>query len=422
MTRSPTPRAVRTRALLCAALVLAASLAAPTALSALTGPDPVALAPPAPTGPHTTGRTTLHLVDPGRGHPWVPAAEDRDVVVDVWYPAEGGGEPAPYVPASFAESMKREFEQYGIPRDAVDAAGARTASLLDADAADARLPVLLLSPGLGMSRFQFTALAEDLASRGFATVVMDHPYEALVVDLPDGRVLRTALPADDTENRRLAAGVRLADARFVLDRLEGFAAGEDTADDSGHPLPRGLAAALDMERVGMFGHSFGGVTAAETMLVDGRVDAGVNMDGSMAYHVGDREWSDATLAGASRPFALMGAGVSGDEGLPHRSDHSPDWRMFVEASSAPVLEVYMPDGEHTAFTDLQWIAPQLEDALAPSSAAWRNAVRGGLGTVDPEASIAAQRAHLTAFFDHHLRGGASPLPDPAPAVTEAVEH
>ncbi|MGQ4269501.1 alpha/beta hydrolase family protein [Nocardiopsis changdeensis] len=422
MTRSQTPRAVRTRALLCAALVLAASLSAPTALSAVTDPEPVVLEPPAPTGPHPTGRTTLHLVDPDRGHPWVPAAEDRDVVVDVWYPARGGGEPAPYVPASFAETMKLDFEQYGIPRDAVDAAGARTASRLDAEAVDAHLPVLLFSPGMGMSRHQYTALGEDLASRGFVVAAMDHPYEALVVELPDGRLLRTALPTNDTGNRRLAGGVRLADARFVLDRLEGFAAGEDAADDSGHPLPRGLADALDMERVGMFGHSLGGVTTAETMLVDDRVDAGVNMDGSLAYHVGDEEWSDATLAGASRPFALMGAGASGDEGLPHHSDHSPDWRLFVEASSAPVLEVYMPDGEHMASTDLQWIAPQLEEAFSPSSAAWRNAVRGGLGTVDPEDSVAAQRAHLAAFFDHHLRGGASPLPDPAPAVTEVTEH
>lgn len=422
MTRSRSPRAVRARALVCAALVLAASLSAPTALSALTDPGPVVLAPPAPTGPHPTGRTTLHLVDPGRGHPWVPAAEDRDVVVDLWYPAGEGGEPSPYVPASFAETMEREFEQYGIPRGAVDAAGAPTASPSDAPAAGEGLPVVLLSPGLGMSRLQYTALCEDLASRGFVVAAVDHPYEARVVELPDGRLLRTSLPTNDTGNRRLAGGVRLADTRFVLDRLEGFATGEESADDSGRPLPRGLADALDMDRVGMFGHSLGGVTTAEAMLVDDRIDAGVNMDGSMAYHVGDEEWSDATPAGASRPFALMGAGTSGDAGLPHRSDHSPDWRLFVEASTAPVLEVYMPGGEHMSFTDLQWIAPQLEEALAPSSPAWDRAVRGGLGTVDPEESVAAQRAHLAAFFDHHLRGGPSPLPDPAPPVTEAVGH
>ncbi|CAL9517775.1 hypothetical protein SUDANB121_03791 [Nocardiopsis dassonvillei] len=422
MTRSRSPRAVRLRALLGAAAVLAASLSAPAALSAVTAPEPVTPRPPAPSGPHTTGRTTLHLVDTGRGHPWVPAAEDRDVMVDVWYPAEGDGEPAPYVPASFAGTVESDFEQYGIPRGTVDAAGAETSSLLDADAAAAGLPVLLFSPGMGMSRLQFTALCEDLASRGFVVAAMDHPYEARVVELPDGRLLRTSLPTNDTGNRRLAGGVRLADTRFVLDRLEGFAAGEDTADDSGRPLPAGLADALDTERVGMFGHSLGGVTTAEAMLVDDRIDAGVNMDGSMAYHVGDEEWSDATLAGASRPFALMGAGTSGGAGHPHRSDHSPDWRLFVEASSAPVLEVYMSEGEHMSFTDLQWILPQVEDALAPSSPAWDRAVRGGVGTVDPQESVAAQRAHLAAFFDHHLRGGASPLPDPVPPVTEAAEH
>ncbi|MFD6098281.1 alpha/beta hydrolase family protein [Nocardiopsis flavescens] len=421
MARSTTPRAVRTRALLCAALVLAASLSAPTALSAVTGPEPFALAPPPPTGPHATGRTTLHLVDAGRGHPWVPAAEDRDVVLDVWYPAEGDGETAPYVPESLALSLQRDLEQYGIARDTVDTAGTPTSSRLDAAAADEDLPVVLFSPGMRMSRAQYTALCEDLASRGYAVVAMDHPYEAPVVDLPDGRLLRTAMPANDTGNRRLAARVRLDDTRFVLDRLDGFAAG-DTEDDSGRPLPPGLAQALDTERVGMFGQSFGGVTTAETMLVDDRVDAGANLDGSMAYHVGDEVWSDATLAGADRPFALMGAGVSGSRGLPHHSDHSPDWAMFVEASAGPVLEVYIPDGEHMSFTDQQWIAPQVDAALAPSSAAWRNAVEGGVGSVDPQESVGAQRAHLAAFFDHHLRGGASPLPDPAPGITEVTRH
>ncbi|MHC8564033.1 hypothetical protein ACW23B_26315 [Streptomyces albidoflavus] len=54
---------------------------------------------------------------------------------------------------------------------------------------------------------------------------------------------------------------RVGDTRFVLDQLA-----------TGRGLPEGLGRALDLERVGMYGHSGGGATAAEAMreeLLDG---------------------------------------------------------------------------------------------------------------------------------------------------------
>ncbi|MEI0739748.1 hypothetical protein VQ056_29130 [Paenibacillus sp. JTLBN-2024] len=38
---------------------------------------------------------------------------------------------------------------------------------------------------------------------------------------------------------------------------------------------------LDLNKVGMFGHSFGGATAAQMLLADGRVKAALNMDGTL---------------------------------------------------------------------------------------------------------------------------------------------
>ena len=406
--RPPTRRA----AYATAALVLAAACAVPTTVAGVTDPGSVVLSPPEPTGPHEVGRTELHLVDPERGHPWVEGATERDVMVSLWYPAEpdGGDERAPYVSPAPAGSLSSELEQAGLPRSAVDLASSRANAFAEANAArDAGpFPVVLFSPGFGVSRFLNTANAEELASQGYVVAAMDHPYESEAVDLPDGRVVRDRIPDSETPMYREAIAIRVADTRLVLDALDEIAAG-GSPQAGGEPLPAGLAESLDTSRTGMFGHSAGGLTAAEVMLVDDRVDAGMNLDGSMGYHVRNEVWADATTRGADRPFALLMAGTSGARDVPHTSGHSEDLRLFRTASTGPVLELHMPDAEHMGLMDHQWILPAIEEGRGADHRTWRETVAGAISTVDPAASVDAQRAYITAFFDAHLRGEDEPL-------------
>lgn len=420
MTSTHPARSRRAVAYGSAALVLTAAFCAPAAINAATGPESMTLAPPAPTGPHAVGRSELHLSAPGRGHPWVEEAADREVMVSLWYPAvEGTGTPAPYLTPSIADALTTQMEQSGLHRDDVDADASRANARQDARVdGPGPYPVVLYSPGFQESRFLNTANIEELASHGYVVAAMDHPYETLAVDMPDGRVLRTNVSAADTELYQEAVAVRTEDARLVLDGLAELAAGGDPGA-SGQEPPAGLGAALDMDAVGMFGHSAGGLTSAEVMLVDDRVDAGMDLDGTLSYHTGDGVWADSTLQGADRPFALLLAGLSGPERLPHHSGHNEAFGRFVEASSAPVLELYMADGEHMSYTDRQWFLPAIEEAHQPDNPAWEDLRAGAIGTVDPEGAVRAQRAYVTAFFDAHLRGADAPvLHGPSPELPE----
>ncbi|WP_131099263.1 alpha/beta hydrolase family protein [Streptomonospora litoralis] len=406
-----------------AAAVVAVCCAVPAAVAAVADPDPIRLHPPEPTGPYSVGRADLHLVDESRGHPWVEGAEKRDVPVSVWYPAEDtSGERAPYMPDAVAEVMAGQVEQLGLPRDAVDFAGSDTDAFARADAAPGagKLPVVLYSHGFRQSRHQATAQLEELASSGYAAVAMDHPYETSAVELPGGRIVRDAAPGSGAEALRTAVGVRVADTRFVLDALEDIAEGRNP-DAAGRALPRGLSGALDLSAVGMYGHSLGGLTVAEAVLADDRIDAGADLDGTIAYHVGEEEWAESTVEGVDRPFLLMGGGVIGGSADPHTSGHAPDWRMFRRASTGPFTELYLPDAEHMSFTDSQWILPQVGRRLELNGRKWEDAVTGSVGTVDPQRSVAAQRAYITAFFDRHLRGEGAPLLDGPSAEYPAVE-
>ncbi|MBV2366094.1 alpha/beta hydrolase family protein [Streptomonospora nanhaiensis] len=422
--RPPRPAGrVRALAYTAAAAVLAACCALPSVVSAVGAPEPVALRPPAPTGPYAVGQVELHLVDETRGHPWVEGAKRRDLMATVWYPAaeDADGEPAPYASPAAASRLADELEQVGLARDAVDFAGSRAGAVAGAPvAAEAGdLPVLLYSHGFRQTRYQAAAQLADLASRGFAVVAVDHPYEASAVEFPDGRIVRDSVPGSDPQTMREAIAVRVADMRFVLDAVADLAAGRNP-DAAGRRLPRGLGAALDPAHTGMFGHSAGGFTAAEALLADERIDAAANLDGSIAYHVGDEDWARATLAGAPRPFLLMGGGTSGSGGEPHTSAHSPDWRRFRAASTGEFTEVYLPEAEHMSFTDTQWILPRIEARLHPGSPAWETTRTESTGTIDPARSVAVQRAYLAAFFTEYLRGRERPLLDaPSAAYPEA---
>ncbi|MFC7743561.1 hypothetical protein ACFQXA_25290 [Nocardiopsis composta] len=164
----------------------------------------------------------------------------------------------------------------------------------------------------------------------------------------------------------------------------------------------------------MFGHSAGGLTAAEAMLADDRIDAGVDLDGTLAYHAGDEEWAESTLRGTDRPFLIFGGGVSGTDEHPHTSEHSRDWRMFRDASTGEVLEIYLAEGSTWASSTPSGTSRRSRPGWS-GGPTWRDSVEDSIGTVDPERSVAAQRAYLTAFFDEHLRGEEQPLLDgPSP--------
>lgn len=406
-----------------AAVVLAVSCSVPSAVAAVTAHEPVVLRPPEPTGDHAVGRVDFELVDESRGHPWVEGSEQRELMLSVWYPSrQGGGARAPYASGAVADFLLSQVEKVGLSRDAVDVDGSRANARLGTGVAadEGPLPVLLYSHGFTQTRYQATAQLEELASQGYAVVAMDHPYESIAVELADGRVVRSAVPEEmgATEMYREAIGVRQDDVRFVLDTLERAAdgagssalGGEAKGVDGAGGVPPGLVEAMDLSSVGMFGHSAGGFTAAELMVVEDRIDAGVDLDGSIGYHVPDEVWGRSNTNGSDRPFMIMGGGWS-SAGYPHTSRESPDWELFRTASTGPTVEVYLEEGEHMSFIDTQWFLDQLDEGAHPSGPAWERAVEASIGSIDPGRSVAAQRAYLTAFFDEYLRGEEQALLD-----------
>jgi hypothetical protein len=253
--------------------------------------------------------------------------------------------------------------------------------------------VLLFSPGLGSVRELHAGVTDDLAARGYVVVSMSHTYESAAVEFPGGRVEGPLADPEDAADRRTAIEARVADARFVLDELARL----DRLDRLDF---------ADLSRVGAFGHSYGGYAAGETMVHDRRVDAGANLDGAMGWSVGegDHRPGEVVTRGLDRPFLLVGGElVDADTGarLPHTHRErsiDPTWADFWPNQRGWKRDLFFERGTHYSFTDLQFAVPQLDRVLSPERQ------RDIVGAIDPARSLAAQRDHLAAFFDLHLKG------------------
>lgn len=383
---------------LLAGVAIAATLLAPPA-SAEAAPARITM--PASTGHYPVGTTDLHLVD-SRPDPWFPA-QKRELMVTVTYPAHRDGDRAPWLtPAvgSAIEQFAADPDQLGVPPGAVDWGATKRHTRTGAKALRGDWPVVLFSHGFGGLRELNAGLTDDLASRGYVVVSISHTHEAGVVEFPGGRLVIGSVTEPDAAALRTALDARVADSRFVLDQLERLERGENP-DAERDPLPRGLAGALDLSRVGMYGHSYGGFTSGETMHHDRRVDAGINIDGAMRSD----QVGEVVKHGLDRPFMLVGADFEVDGRLIAHShvetELDPTWHQFWPNQRGWKRDLHFDGAAHLGFTDLQFAVPQLGDLVAPDRR------RQVVGWIDAERSMDAQRAYFGGFFDLHLkhRGG-----------------
>ncbi|UBU14070.1 alpha/beta hydrolase family protein [Nonomuraea gerenzanensis] len=321
---------------------------------------------PEPTGSKPIGTTTLHLIDKSRPDPWNPEADRRELLVSLWYPAKKatGAATAPYLTAQESELVLK-----GLPVAQKDVlTKVRTHARPKAPAAGGKRPLVVMSPGFSFPRATLTSLAEDFASRGYLVAAVEHTYESVATTFPDGRTT-TCLACVDGQDHAKVAESRARDVRFVLDEL--------TKGDWGRRI--------DRSRIAMVGHSIGGYSAAQAMLADGRIKAGVNLDGTFRVE-----------KPLKRPFMLIGAPKSHapggtDESWKQAWPNLDGWKRWITVKGT----------DHSAFVDYAVLRPQL-----------------GLPAqeLDGMRALEITRAHLAGFLDRHLLGKRTPVKD-YPEVT-----
>jgi predicted dienelactone hydrolase len=293
----------------------------------LVAPVPVL---PEPTGPFAVGTQTFVWTDTARDETLTEDPTDvRQVVAQAWYPSDAAtGSPADYVGADGPVSLFSGFPAWFWGRyDRIDTHAYSLAPVSDTRS---RWPVLIFSPGWSVARQSNTALMVDLASRGYVVLALSHTYDSPATVLGDDRVVDAAAELMDEIPAQVK--IRAADARFALDQFEGLA-----RTDPGSPLAR----RLDLDGVGIFGHSLGGATAVAVVATDDRFAAGVNMDGRLFGQVPRLD----------RPFLWVQSDGSANGGPGLDATYRTRDALLGKLQASGAL-VTVEESAHLSFTDV----------------------------------------------------------------------
>ena len=345
---------------------------------------------PAPTGPLAVGRTMYAWGDdkPDGVAP-VPGTK-REVIVWMWYPAaveKSETATAEYLPASWRAGFQQQGS--GLMRFLTrDLAQVRSHSMPDAavSAQEQSYPVVILRGGASANVTNYSALAEDLASHGYIVAGIDAPYRTNVVVFPDGRVVKR-IRANDPE---AAAGQQsthavtdlleawTADIGFVLDRLELLNGSDPSSRFKGR---------LDLTRVGVFGHSFGGAQAAQFCSEDSRCKAGIDLDGMPLGSV--------IQTGIHQPFMFLLSDHSRESDAESRRVKADIQSIYDRLPAEGRLRVEIRGANHFVFSD---------DGALLKTRLLRGAMRlfGKLG-IDGDRQLAVTAHCVHSFFDANLK-------------------
>ena len=211
---------------------------------------------------------------------------------------------------------------------------------------DGPFPAVVWSHGLGGSADGAAFLVRYIASHGYAVVNVQHPgTDSSLWEGKPGHpwdVIRaTPIPRGATIDR-------FRDVPFLLDRLPGWA--------EGHPDLKGR---LDMDRLGMSGHSFGALT---TQVMAGQAFPGENREptrlreerfraGILYSPVPLREWAAGREDEVYGPIALPLLHMTGtaDDSPVERFGYEERLAVFDHAGGPEQHLVVLEGGDHMVY-------------------------------------------------------------------------
>lgn len=186
----------------------------------------LAILVPGPTGPYSVALKTLPLTDPSRIDPYYSPDTQRRILLSAFLPVPEvearkicDKKTVPYMSPAVAKAYGKQAAEAGLPNTTFQMFNLESCKLKKQCKTGQHdrhsFPLILFSPGLGISRELFGARARSLASHGYAVVTVDHPYDANVVEFPDGTII-SAANIDDSNTTQVEAALNVSSPRLYI--------------------------------------------------------------------------------------------------------------------------------------------------------------------------------------------------------------
>ncbi len=226
-------------------------------------------------------------------------------------------------------------------------------------------PVVLFTHGLGGFKAQNTDLLLELASHGYVVIAVDQPSYAAATVIGQELIY-------NQHSELVGAFVSELDQHipFWVDNME-------MVLDELPQIQTRFNGSLDLARIGMLGHSFGGSTAYQVLQIDQRVLAAVNMDGGFFGEVNQ----------ISKPFLLINAENTLDVAAFRNQVNSlenDEFQLLTGQTKEAVLSNFdtllerrhqalgenanaliISEIQHISFTDLPQLSPLFRSSVNP---------------------------------------------------------
>lgn len=332
---------------------------------------------PGPTGEYNVGTVVSDFTDKNRIETFSKDSDEkRRIAVQFWYPTDRKGTEVQY-----------------------DISGAPLSP------SQQSYPVLIFSHGAFGMRLSNASTCRELASHGYIVASIDHTYHSFYTSFEGGKgvlvnnaFLNEAIGAQlgdlskqkEFEVSHSWLNLRTADIELLIDSLKAGEIGEAGKLLDGH---------MDLNNIGLFGHSLGGASSAQVARDRDEVKAAIVIDGTMIgdiTSINNDNKEVITDESFTKPLMQMYGSLYQDEKAKETS-YLPNISAFNNSETA-AYSLCINNSGHLNFTDLPRISPFLSKKL-------------GIGSVDVFECIKTVNDYTLAFFDKHIKGEASSLLD-----------
>lgn len=302
------------------------------------------------TGDKKVETVSYTLTDVNRNETFSDNHENRKVTIQFWYPSDGNG----------------------------------------------TYPLLVFSHGAFGFRGSNASTYENLASNGYVVCSIDHTYHSFFTKQTDGKVvianmnfINDAMAAqndayDDEKTYELShewLKLRMDDMNFVLDDIK-----KQVVNSKSDLVYK----KIDINKIGVFGHSLGGATAASIGRERNDIDAVIVIDGTMFGEEEAFEDGMAVLNKESYPIPLLN--IYNEEHFKDANKIADFYSNMVATKNAiDAKQVVIKGAGHLNFTDLPVFSPLLAKLL-------------GTGAVDSRYCIETTNQIILDYFNHYLKG------------------